>query len=748
MGEVVRVLLLKDSSFSLNPPDGKVVYITSESKKIVEENLLRSELIDRRIPYPLLNPLQTVFHKLYRGGNALIMSPTSSGKTLIAYLFMRNFKGRLVYTAPTRALVKEKATELRHYYPKDVELRTGESIFENFKGPRAKVIVSTYEHLAHAFRNASCWTQELDAVVVDEVHQVSKRWVLEEIITACLRWDIPMLCLSATLPGFEELAQWIEANFILQSEWRPVPLHREVRKLVEFHPLKISEESSQEDIIASRLLNALFSLRKREEKVILFVPKKSMGWKILEIANEEKIGIMNQTLPFDTEEQREPEIAFHNADVPKEEREEIEKAFRDGNLNLLIATQTLAYGVNLPADRVIVMVRFFARGGKLKSIPDSLDILQMEGRAGRLGIKDVGYSNLLVYGAKEKSLHRELEEALERPFKTASMEEDESQDSLSFFLLLAHMYEEENYWNYLRRTYSFRKVSKKTVEEVLDFLLRYHYVQKGKLTEKGIFCIKTGMPPTRFEEFFHRKVLGLELMITVRPLLYMKKFDGLFEFLRRKDRFEEDLELIRAMLLPCGKACLKDNTDQFIFYVEGLTVRYSNLKNPPGEFSYLGTDVLHLIRTLKEIDLRGFYSFPPLEVLKIAHSVKYGIKPEYASLSGIKGIGHIRANLLKEALEESGRKAPPILSPVEPLLENLKDIKELLLDKLVHYRNMSGERAKEELTKVVRIIHNNRKGYMVDDRILLALGLFSIGPQALGMNRRELVDYFLNQGSL
>ena len=67
-----------------------------------------------------------------------------------------------------------------------------------------------------------------------------------------------------------------------------------------------------------------FSLKNRDESVILFVPKKSLGWKLLELASKERIGIMNQTLPFEVEEEREPEIAFHNADVPKEEREEIE----------------------------------------------------------------------------------------------------------------------------------------------------------------------------------------------------------------------------------------------------------------------------------------------------------------------------------------------------------------------------------------------------------------------------------------
>jgi helicase len=59
---------------------------------------------------------------------------------------------------------------------------------------------------------------------------------------------------------------------------------------------------------------------------------------------------------------RPPEIAFHNADIPKEERQEIEKTFRDGRIKKLIATQTLAYGVNLPADKVIIFTRPIKKG--------------------------------------------------------------------------------------------------------------------------------------------------------------------------------------------------------------------------------------------------------------------------------------------------------------------------------------------------------------------------------------------------
>jgi len=739
MAETLTAYLLKESLYSVNPPSGKLLYFTNRDNEVKSEELLRAVEVDPKIPYPFLNPIQTLFYKLYKGGNALVSSPTSSGKSLIAYLFMKNFEGRVVYVAPTKALVKEKAVEFRTYYGKSVEMRTGDSVLESYKEVRARVVVSTYENLAYAFRNFARWLQEVEAVVIDEVHQISKRWVLEEIITACKKRDLAMLCLSATLPGIEELSEWIDAKLVIKSAWRPVPLHREVLNLTQFKPIR--KELEGEDLIAGRLLTALFSLKQRGEQVILFVPKKSLGWKMLELAKEEKIGIMNQTLPFEVEEEREPEIAFHNADIPKEEREQIEKAFREGKLQTLIATQTLAYGVNLPADRVIILAKFFRKQGKLRSIPDSLDILQMEGRAGRLGIREEGYSNLLVYGARDKDLQRELECALEKPFTTAIMEEAED-TALSFFLLLAHMYEGKNYENYLRNTYSFKKISKERIERIEKFLRIHGYLEGYNLSQKGLFCVKTGIPPLSFEEFLRRKGLNLDPISTIRPLLHMKKFDGLYSFLKSSESFLEDLKIVRGMLLPCGEECFKDNTDQLLFYVEGLTVKYPNIKNPPGEFSYLGTDALHLLRNLMEINRHKFYRFSSIELLQIAHALKYGIKPEYSSIAGIKGIGHIRANIIKEVFKELNLEPPQIGMPVENFLEMVKreDFWELLLEKLAKYRKLNPDRAKEELQRIRKTFQNNRRGYMVDDKIILAYNLFLEGAVALKKTKRELIE--------
>lgn len=744
MGKALNVELLKESEFFPKEGKGKALFRVSKRGKVQSMDLVPSSEVDPLIPYPVLNPLQSVFFRFYRGGNALVCSPTSSGKSLVAYLFMRHFSGRLVYTAPTKSLVNEKAVELRQYFGKEVEVRTGESILSAYKEVRARLVVSTYEHLTYAFRNGASWLRDVSAVVVDEVHQISKRWVLEEVITYCLDKGLSILGLSATLPGYEKLAEWINADLVINSAWRPVPLVREYHRLLDFPPL--GEYEDREELIAQRLFSALYALKKGDEQVLVFVPKKSLGWKLLEVASKERVGVLNQTLPFEVEEERIPEIAFHNADVPKEEREQIEKAFREGTIKVLVATQTLAYGVNLPADRALILTLFYRDKKGYRVVPDSLDLLQMEGRVGRLGIKEVGYADFLVYGGKDRDLKRELEHALERPFSTAVVQGENTFDALSFFVLLGYLYEGRDYKRYLEKTYFFRELKEARLKEVEEFLKEKCYIEGEELSQKGLFCVRSGIPPTRFEEFLRRLFLNLPLEVCIRPLLHMKRFDGLYEFLKRQEGFQEDRDFVRAFLVSsCGRACLEDNTDQFVFYTLGLTVKYPNLKNPPGEFSYLGTDTLHLVRTLIDISRHAFHPLSREEVIKIAHTVKYGIEPSFASLAGIKGVGHIRANLLRLVFEEVGLKPPPLGSSTQELIEVMEKegLWELYYEKLIHIRRLREDKGRAELEKLKGVFKNNAKGYMVDDRILLAYALFSMGQKALRMKKKELVEAVL-----
>lgn len=82
-------------------------------------------------------------------------------------------------------------------------------------------------------------------------------------------------------------------------------------------------------------------------------------------------------------------VAFHHAGLTTEERDLIEAAFDQGVIKVIVATCSLAAGINLPARRVIL---HGARMGADLVGPSMLR--QMRGRAGRKGKDEVGETYL------------------------------------------------------------------------------------------------------------------------------------------------------------------------------------------------------------------------------------------------------------------------------------------------------------------------------------------------------------------
>ena len=82
-------------------------------------------------------------------------------------------------------------------------------------------------------------------------------------------------------------------------------------------------------------------------------------------------------------------VAFHHAGLTVEERSIIAQAYDHGILRVIVATCSLAAGINLPARRVIL---HGARMGRDMIGPAMLR--QMRGRAGRKGKDEIGESYL------------------------------------------------------------------------------------------------------------------------------------------------------------------------------------------------------------------------------------------------------------------------------------------------------------------------------------------------------------------
>jgi helicase len=101
-------------------------------------------------------------------------------------------------------------------------------------------------------------------------------------------------------------------------------------------------------------------------------------------------------------------VAFHNSHLDREERRVIEEHFRrrGTHLRVIVATTTLAMGVNTPASAVVVVG--LEHPGRERSQPYSVaEYKNLVGRAGRLGYAERGASYLIATTARDELFYWE-----------------------------------------------------------------------------------------------------------------------------------------------------------------------------------------------------------------------------------------------------------------------------------------------------------------------------------------------------
>ena len=94
-------------------------------------------------------------------------------------------------------------------------------------------------------------------------------------------------------------------------------------------------------------------------------------------------------------------VAFHHAGLTKEERNIVETAFLTRKIGVIVATPTLAAGINLPARRVIVEhITYDPMLGRSEFISVA-QFKQRGGRAGRPGLDSIGEAILIASNERD-----------------------------------------------------------------------------------------------------------------------------------------------------------------------------------------------------------------------------------------------------------------------------------------------------------------------------------------------------------
>ncbi|MBW6469359.1 MAG: single-stranded-DNA-specific exonuclease RecJ, partial [Coriobacteriia bacterium] len=309
---------------------------------------------------------QRALDELAAGQRCLTVMATGRGKSLIFHLHAARTAlkegGASVFVFPLRALVADQAFHLEEVMARvgvGVCTLTGESApavrddaFAGLADGRVDIVLTTPEFLAfHAGRFAE--SGRVRFAVVDEAHHVGTARAghrpayarLGETFAAL--GDPAVLAVTATA-GDATAAAIVEGLGITSVVTDPT-----VRE-----NLVVEDRRGLGDKDAY-----LASLASRGEKIIVYVNSRDQSVRLARMLRKKSPAIAMR-------------VAFYNGGLTRSARNAVERAFRAGEVSVIVATSAFGEGVNIPDIRHVVLYH----------LPfNDIEFNQMCGRSGRDG---------------------------------------------------------------------------------------------------------------------------------------------------------------------------------------------------------------------------------------------------------------------------------------------------------------------------------------------------------------------------
>lgn len=322
----------------------------------------------------------------------------------------------------------------------------------------ADIAICTIEK-ANALVNTAiqdCTINDLGIVVLDELHMINDdhRGYLMELMASkllSLERSVQVVGMSATLTNTEILARWLDAKYY-NTKYVPVPVEEYLVYDHSIYPVSTSSaffkttsqlnstqplsavssirviHTSEHNELRNPVTNAVVSLAIETAKAgygaLIFCSGRQGCQSTASLVSEAMPALSDvdeklldrredvvselRSLPVGLDDTLDKTVmrgvAFHHAGLTVEERDIVAEAYDRGAISVIVATCSLAAGINLPARRVILQG---ARMGRDLIGPAMLR--QMRGRAGRKGKDEIGESYLCCQKADLEEVAQLLE---------------------------------------------------------------------------------------------------------------------------------------------------------------------------------------------------------------------------------------------------------------------------------------------------------------------------------------------------
>ncbi len=633
----------------------------------------------------LYPPQQEAIPYVLEGKNVVLAIPTASGKSLVAYIqaikkAMENEKS--IYVVPLRALAREKYEDLKKFEKIGIKvgISTGDLYDSGKNLSKYDIVVCTSEKADSLLRHKADWIYDVSLVVADEIHlinDVSRGPTLEVNLARFMQMMHPqIIALSATIKNAYEIADWLNAELI-ESDWRPVPLKQGVlfgRKIYfDDESVKEIANSKVEGIVEDTLPygQVLIFVNTRLASQMLAEKLKEITCRFCDeeleeiaskILHEEEVTSISKKLA----ECVKKGCAFHHAGLTSNQRKIVEDNFKKGKIKCVVATPTMAMGINMPARRVIIknLWRYCEFEGGMRPLP-VMEVKQMMGRAGRPGYDDEGEAIIIARNKMEKDrLWEEYIKSDIEPIYSKLSSEPLLRMHILSLIATGFAISWGEIVEFFKKTFYAHQLGmlpENKIFDCLDFLERNGFIRsEGERWYATIFGEKTS-------NLYLDPLTALKMKIALE-----NKTGNNFSYLHaicatpdmkcisvnRKDDWLEEKIKEEYFLLPVP-SIYDEEYDFFLSEVKTACMleEWINEKKEDEIISkyQVGSGDIHaktetaewLLYSMSEIArLFNFEAIPVLKKLEMR--IKYGCKEELLNLVKLRGIGRVRARILYE----------------------------------------------------------------------------------------------------